>query len=50
MLFLLLLLAGMLAYGAAPLTSGAVWSLAACLMGGGLAGLLGAGPQKKRRR
>ena len=50
MLFLMLLLAGALAYGVVPLAPGAVWSLAACLIGGGLSGLFGVGTQKKRRR
>ncbi len=49
-LFLLLLTAGLLAYGTASLEQGGVGVLCACLCGGAIAGILGRKPKKKRRR
>ncbi len=48
-LFLLLLTAGLLAFETASIEHGGVGVLCACLCGGGIAGLLGAGKKKKRR-
>ena len=48
-LFLLLLLAGLLAYGERG-GENAAGVLAACLCGGGMAGILSSKPAKKRRR
>ena len=49
-LFLLLLTAGLLAYDTASIEHGGVGTLCACLCGGGIAGVLGRGAKKKRRR
>ena len=49
-LFLLLLTAGLLAYDTASVEQGGVGILCACLCGGGIAGILGGGAKKKRRR
>lgn len=49
-LFLLLLTAGLLAYETASIEQGGVGILCACLCGGGIAGVLGRGAKKKRRR
>ena len=49
-LFLLLLTAGLLAFETASIAHGGIGVLCACLCGGGLAGLLGGGAKKKRRR
>ena len=49
-LFLLLLSAGLLLYGAAPEAFSGGGNLCACLCGGGLAGILGRRPKKKRRK
>lgn len=49
-LFLLLLTAGLLAYDTASIEHGGTGVLCACLCGGGIAGVLGRGAKKKRRR
>ena len=49
-LFLLLLTAGLLAYGGASVANGGVSILCACLCGGAIPGILGRKPKKKRRR
>lgn len=49
-LFLLLLAAGVLAYGATSMGDSGTGVLCACVCGGGIAGILGSTPKKKRRR
>ena len=49
-LFLLLLTAGLLAFEEASIEHGGLGVLGACLCGGGLAGLLGRGGGKKKKR
>ena len=49
-LFLLLLTAGLLAFETASIENGGVGVLCACLCGGGIAGLVGGGRKKKKRR
>ena len=49
-LFLLLLTAGLLAYDTTSMEQGGAGILCACLCGGGIAGILGSRPKKKRRR
>lgn len=49
-LFLLLLAAGVLAYGTDSMGYNAAGILCSSLCGGGLAGIIGSSPKKKRRR
>ena len=49
-LFLLLLTAGLLAFESASIEHGGIGVLCACLCGGGMAGLLGRGGGKKKKR
>ena len=49
-LFLLLLAAGVLAYGASSMGENGTGVLCSCAWGGGIAGILGRSQKKKRRR
>lgn len=49
-LFLILVTAGLLAYGEISVLGGGIGTLCACACGGGIAGLAGRGGKKKRKR